>query len=247
MELVFLGTGGFHPNERRHTASIMLPEVGVVFDAGTSFFRMPGYLKTRQLQIFLTHGHLDHICGLTFPIVPLLSDVLDSIEVFGNPRTLTAVNDRLFSEEVFPVPLPKTEFRELPETVELPGGGVLSHCKLEHPGGAVGYRIDWPDHSLAYITDTVAPGEYIDFIKGVDFLIHECYFPDDMAEWAIKTGHSHTTPVVQLAKEAGVGRLALVHIDPQRPGDDPIDIRKAQSIFPNTFIAEDKMTIEIGA
>lgn len=246
MQLVFLGTGGFHPNERRHTASIMLPEAGVVFDAGTSFFRMPGHLKTRELDVFLSHGHLDHICGLTFPVVPLLTDELDAIRVYGTPRTLTAVQERLFSAEMFPVALPNTSFHELPGDFELDDGGRLTHCELEHPGGSTGFRIDWPECSLAYITDTVAPGDYIEFIRGVDLLIHECYFPDEMAEWALKTGHSHTTPVAQVAKDAGVGRLALVHIDPQRADDDPIDLDVARSIFPETFIAEDKMVIEFG-
>ena len=211
MHIVFLGTGGYHPNERRHTASIMLPEVGVVFDAGTSFFRMPDYLKTRELDLFLSHGHLDHICGLTFPVVPMLMEELDAIRVYGTPRTLTAVRQRLFSEEVFPVAIAGMEFIELPTHVELPVGGKLTHCVLEHPGGSSGFRIDWPDCSMAYITDTVAPGEYGDFVAGVDLLIHECYFPDDMAEWAEKTGHSHTTPVATLARDADVG-LSLIHI-----------------------------------
>ncbi|MFK7822026.1 MAG: MBL fold metallo-hydrolase [Planctomycetaceae bacterium] len=246
MQLVFLGTGGFHPNERRHTASVMLPEVGVVFDAGTSFFRMPNHLKTRDLQVFLSHGHLDHICGLTFPIVPILSKELDSIRVYGSRRTLDAVRQHLFSDEMFPVEVPGMTFIELTEPIKVPNEGRLSFCELEHPGGSNGFRIDWPDHSMAYITDTIAPGKYVDFIRGVDFLIHECYFPDELADWALKTGHSHTTPVVELAKEAGVGRLGLVHIDPQRADDDPIDLQKARSIFPETFIAEDKMTIEIG-
>lgn len=246
MQLVFLGTGGFHPNERRHTASIMLPEAGIVFDAGTSFFRMPEYLKTRELDVFLSHGHLDHICGLTFPVVPLLSDELDAIRVYGKLRSLTAVQERLFSEEMFPVAMPNTEYIELSDELEFADGAKLTHCELEHPGGSTGFRIDWPEHSLAYITDTIAPGDYVDFITGVDLLIHECYFPDEMAEWAIKTGHSHTTPVAQVAKDANVGRLALVHIDPQRPDDDPIDLEVAQAIFPETFIAEDKMVIEFG-
>ena len=246
MQLVFLGTGGFHPNERRHTASIMLPEVGVLFDAGTSFFRMPQYLKTRDLQVFLSHGHLDHICGLTFPVVPLFTEELDSIRVYGDQRTLTAVEKHLFAEEVFPVGISGMTFTELADEVEVPGDGKLTSCTLEHPGGARGFRIDWPDHSLAYITDTIAPGDYIEFIRGVDLLIHECYFPDEMSDWAIKTGHSHTTPVAQLARDAEVGRLALVHIDPQRTDDDPIDLEKARSIFGETFIAEDKMMIEIG-
>lgn len=245
MQVVFLGTGGYQPNERRHTASIMLPDVGVVLDAGTGFFRMPQHLRTRELQVFLSHAHLDHVCGLTFPMVPLLSDAVDSISVYGTARTLNGVQKHLFSEELFPVALPQTQFLELDGSVAVGGDGTLSHCRLEHPGGSTGYRIDWPGCSLAYITDTVAPGGYSEFVAGVDLLIHECYFPDEMAEWAIKTGHSHTTPVAELARDAGVGRLALVHIDPHREDDDPIGLELANSIFAKTFIAEDQMVVEL--
>jgi len=108
----------------------------------------------------------------------------------------------------------------------------------------VGFRIDWPDRSLAYITDTTAPGDYTDFIRGVDVLIHECYFPDNLSEWAAKTGHSAATPVAQLATDANVGRLLLVHVDPQRPDDDPVGMASIRSIFPNTQLAEDLMEIE---
>ena len=48
MKLVLLGTGGYHPNQLRHTACVMLPEIGLIFDAGTSFFRVPEYLQTDQ-------------------------------------------------------------------------------------------------------------------------------------------------------------------------------------------------------
>jgi ribonuclease BN (tRNA processing enzyme) len=126
----------------------------------------------------------------------------------------------------------------------LPDGGRLSWIPLVHPGGSVGFRIDWPDRSLAYITDTTAPGDYTDFIRGVDVLIHECYFPDNLSEWAAKTGHSAATPVAQLATDANVGRLLLVHVDPQRPDDDPVGMASIRSIFPNTQLAEDLMEIE---
>jgi ribonuclease BN (tRNA processing enzyme) len=53
MELHFLGTGGYHPNERRHTACLMLPELGVVFDVGTAAFRIPPRLQTSELTVFL--------------------------------------------------------------------------------------------------------------------------------------------------------------------------------------------------
>ncbi|MFH1303930.1 MAG: MBL fold metallo-hydrolase [Planctomycetota bacterium] len=243
MRIVLLGTGGYHPNERRHTACLMIPELGIIFDAGTSFFRVPGFMQTRNLQIFLTHAHLDHIVGLSFFLVPMLTDQIDSVKVYGEESKLTAIQTHLFCEEIFPV-LPDYEFISLPETVTVPGDGILRHLNLEHPGGSVGYRIDWPDRSMAYISDTAHPEQHLDFIKDVDLLIHECYFPDDMAEWADKTGHSHTTPVAELARDARVGKLVLTHIDPQRPGDDPIEIKVAQKIFPNTILGEDLMEID---
>lgn len=243
MRIVLLGTGGYHPNERRHTACLMIPELGIIFDAGTSFFRVPDFLQTRDIQIFLTHAHLDHIVGLSFFLVPMLTDQVNSVKVFGEETKLDAIKTHLFSEEIFPV-LPDYEFVSIPETVSVPGGGILRHQKQEHPGGSLGYRIDWPDHSLAYMTDTAHPEQNLEFVQDVDLLIHECYFPDEMAEWADKTGHSHTTPVAQLARDCNAGKLVLTHIDPQRAGDDPIDIKVAQKIFPNTILGEDLMEID---
>lgn len=243
MQLQFLGSGGYHPNERRHTACVMLPETGVLFDAGTGAFRAAGRAETDELHVFLSHAHLDHIVGLTYFLVPLMTGRIRRVLLYGVPRCLDAVKTHLFSEPLFPV-LPSFEFVPLGDRVPLPGQGVLSHCPLNHPGGSVGYRIDWPDRSLAYITDTVANGSYLEFIHGVDVLIHECYFPDDMAEWADKTGHSFTTAVAHLAADAGVGRLLLMHIDPERPEDDPIGLATARGVFPATDLAEDRMEVE---
>lgn len=244
MRVVLLGTGGYHPNERRHTACVMLPEIGVLLDAGTSFFRVPSRLETDEVQIFLSHAHLDHISGLTYFLRPMLLGEVTRARVHGTAQTLQAIDEHLFSEFVFPVK-PDFEFLELEPQVAIPDGGVVTHMPLEHPGGAVGFRLTWGERSLAYITDTTASPAYLEFIRGVDVLIHECYFPDELAEWAVKTGHSNTTPVAELARDAGVGRLLLVHIDPSRPDDDPIELDKARSIFPATELAEDLMEIEL--
>jgi ribonuclease BN (tRNA processing enzyme) len=240
MQIEFLGTGGYHPNERRHTACVMLPEIGLVFDAGTAFFRVPERLQTSELTVFLSHAHLDHIAGLTFPLVPMVNGKLRTLRVYGTSTTLTAVRQHLFADPLFPVQ-PNFEYIELDGDVILPDGGVLRHTPLNHPGGSNGFRIDWPERSLAYITDTTAgpDGVDADFIRGVDLLIHECNFADDMREWALKTGHSHLTPVLELARDAEVGRLILLHIDPECPGDDPIGLNGAQNIFPGTVVAED--------
>jgi ribonuclease BN (tRNA processing enzyme) len=243
MKVHFLGTGGYHPNERRHTACIMLPEVGVVFDAGTSFFRVAGRLATRELQIFLTHAHLDHVVGLTYLLVPLHKGQISRVRVHSAPEYLDAVRTHLFSQPLFPV-LPAIEFVSLNERIDVPGGGVLTHCRLNHPGGALGYRAEWADRSLAYITDTIADGSYTEFVRGVDLLIHECNFADDLAEWAVKTGHSHTSAVARVARDAGIGRLVLTHFDPQHPEDDPVGLGAARAIFAATDLAHDLMEIE---
>ncbi|MDB5387626.1 MAG: rbn [Planctomycetaceae bacterium] len=245
MKLQFLGTGGYHPNERRHTACLLLPEIGVVFDAGSAAFRIQSRLQSDELDLFVTHAHLDHVCGLTYFVVPFITGQLKTARVHVKQQYLSGIEKYLFSEPLFPLN-PGFVYHELSDPVILRDGGRVSHMPLTHPGGSTGFRIDWPGKSLAYITDTTATpnSNYLEFIRGVDVLIHECYFPDSMAEWSPKSGHSNTTPVAELAREAGVRRLFLVHIDPQHPEEDPIGIATARSIFPATEIAEDLMEIE---
>ena len=247
MRIHFLGTGGYHPTERRHTACLMLPELGVIFDAGTSFFRVEGRLQTDRVQIFLSHAHLDHIIGLTYILVPLLRGGLNGADVYGSPATIDAVRRHLFSSSLFPI-LPDYQFHTLEEDVEVPvaGGGVVTHCPLpSHPGGSTAYRLTLPDdqraagRSLAYVTDTTVDGTYTEFIREADVLVHECNFSDDLAEWCERTGHSHTSQTAALARDADVRRMILMHVDPQLDGDDPLDLAVAKSIFPETELAED--------
>ncbi|REJ89703.1 MAG: metal-dependent hydrolase [Planctomycetota bacterium] len=247
MKLHFLGTGGYHPTERRHTACLMLPEIGVIFDAGTSFYRVEKLRQTDRVQIFLSHAHLDHIVGLTYILVPLLRGGLNHADVYGSAATIDAVRRHLFSPPMFPV-LPDYRFHLLEEHADIPvpGDGVVTHQPLpSHPGGSTAFRLDFPSvgdvpaRSLAYVTDTTVDGTYTEFIRRADLLIHECNFSDDEAEWCDRTGHSHTSQTAALARAAGVGRMILLHVDPQLDGDDPLDLAVARSVFPETELAED--------
>lgn len=246
MKLLLLGTTGYHPNDRRQTACLMLPEQGVVFDAGTALYRVSDHLETDSLDIFLSHVHLDHSVGLTFMFdVRAERPDLGRITVHGEPAKLDAVRTHLFSELLFPV-MPPFEMRPLEPELRLADGARLTHFPLKHPGGAIGFRVDWPDRSLAYVTDTVASptAAYVKKIRGVDLLVHECYFGDDQPDRADLTGHSCLTPVVQTAARAGVGRLVLVHINPLLKRDEEVDLAAARKIFPNTVIGVDRMEIE---
>lgn len=243
MRVEFLGTSGFHPTEKRHTSCVLLPELGIVFDAGTGMFRLTSRLQTKSLAIFLSHSHLDHIVGLTYLLPPLIDGTIEQATVYGSARSINAVQRHLFAEEVFPVAVP-LKYVEVSERGTVPGEGRLSVHAQPHPGGSLGYRIDWPDRSLAYVTDTTADGSSIEFVRCVDLLIHECTFRDDLRDLALQTGHSHTTPVCELARDAGVKRLVLTHFDPYAALEDPVDLPKACTIFPQTVVAEDKMVVE---
>jgi ribonuclease BN (tRNA processing enzyme) len=242
VRIVLLGTGGYHPNERRQTASILLPELGIAFDAGTAFFRVPERLTSSELTVFLSHAHLDHICGLTYPLVALHDGRITRLTVFAAEATLSAVQTHLFAEALFPVRLDCT-WSVLPESVAV-GEARVTSIPLHHPGGSLGFKVVCGERSMAYITDTTVHDSYLEFLRGVDVLIHECYFADELAEWCAPTGHSHTSQVAELARRAEVGRLILTHIDPERPDDDPIGIATAQAIFPETVVGEDGMEVD---
>jgi len=245
MKVILLGTTGYHPNDRRHTPCMLVAECGVMLDAGTALYRAGQRLQTPELDIFLTHAHLDHVIGLTYLFSLIRTHALERITIHASADKLAAIDEHLFAEAMFPK-RPPCEFRPLAAEVKLASGGRLTHFPLLHQGGSTGYRLDWPGHSMAYVTDTTATADadYIQKIRGVDLLIHECYFPDTMAAMASKTGHSCTTPVAQLARRAGVGRLLLVHINPLSTEDDPVGLDVARAIFPETALAEDLMEAE---
>jgi ribonuclease Z len=246
MKLVLLGTGGYHPNNQRHTACMALPELGIVLDAGTGMFRLREHLQTRELDIFITHAHLDHVMGLTFLFDVLHEKHMQRVTIHATDDKLEAIDKHLLAELIFPVKLPY-EMRSLPERIPIAGGGTLRRFPLVHPGGSVGFRLDWPGHSLAYVTDTTTPGanaSYIEQIRGVDLLIHECYFPDGMEEMAELTGHSCATPVAQAAKAAEVKRLVLIHVNPASEEADPIGLPGIKKIFPNAELGVDGMVLE---
>ena len=243
MRLQFLGTGGFHPSEQRHTACLLLPDLGIVLDAGSGAFRVLERLAVDDVQLFLTHAHLDHVMGLPDFLVPLLFKTIKRMRVYGTEKVLRAVREHIFSEPIFPV-LPAFEFVPLTGDVDVAGGGRLRYQPLIHPGGSSGFRIDWPDKSLAYITDTTVDDTYTDFVHGATVLVHECNFADEQSEWAFKTGHSHTTQVATLAKDAEVGSLYLTHFEPRDPRPDPVNLELARTIFPNSHIATDLLEID---
>lgn len=246
MKIILLGTGGYYPNRHRHTACLMIPEVGVVLDAGTAAFKLRDHLVTEELDIYLTHAHLDHVFGLTCLLGMFEDKIPFPIRVHGEREKLHTVQQHLFNEQLFPVP-PPCEMLELRPHEELRSGGKLSWFPLlRHPGGSIGYRLEWPGHSLAYVTDTIAcaDADYVDQIRNVDLLIHEANFNDTEREMADLTGHCCVTDAARVAAAAGAQRLLLVHHNALRDFDEPLELSGALKVFPEIQVGYDDMAID---
>ena len=49
-------------------------------------------------------------------------------------------------------------------------------------------------------------------------MMHECYFRDSAKEWALKTGHSWSSQVAEIAGRAQAAKLLLTHVNPLEVG-----------------------------
>jgi ribonuclease Z len=233
MKLICLGTSGYQPSEARHTSCYFIPELGVMFDAGTGMFRARQRLRQTHLDILLTHAHLDHVVGLTFVLGWRELHGLQSIRVYGKKDKLQQIQQHLFSEALFPI-IPPIEWVGLPADgsgVQLACGAKITWWEQTHPGGSVGYRLDYQEHSLAYVTDTTADRDdsYLPHLQRVNLLIHECNFDDGQQEMARLTGHSWLSEVLHRGQVCSVGKLALVHTSPYSDTHAPIDLRQIPS------------------
>ena len=91
---------------------------------------------------------------------------------------------------------------------------------------------------IAYITDTRPDDGVVDFVRGVDVLIHEAtYLEEDRAQ-ARQRFHSTARQAAEIAKAAGVGQLILTHFSTKYLRTGPL-VREAREIFPATVAASD--------
>jgi ribonuclease BN (tRNA processing enzyme) len=121
-------------------------------------------------------------------------------------------------------------------------GLVVTPFGVEHPQGAVGYRVDGPSASCAVVTDHEAGTErdasVFRAINGVDVLVHDAQYTPEEVPIRLGWGHSTWEHAVDAAEAAGVGRLLLTSLDPRTTdgGADAI-LELAQQRFPNAGIA----------
>ena len=197
-----------------------------------------------QLEILLSHCHWDHIQGI--PFSPLMYIPGNSIVIRGAGQPPRSLLDNLVEQlrpEFCPVPNFLTqkvgadiEVRQIdPGTVVTSNDLTISHarlprCRSPHP--VVGYRIEGPGFSLAYLTDVEYGGppgncpEALELARGVDVLIHDAQLLPDERGIPSSAGHSSYLEAWELARISGAKRLVGFHHDPGRSDEQLLELEK---------------------
>jgi len=197
----------------------------IVLDAGTGIRNLGRALageELRELDLVLTHLHLDHIEGLGF-FAPLF-DPECVIRVWGPRPVNGSLHDLLaayLSPPYFPVPFEeipaRISFTEVGEESWDIGGVRIASQPVRHPGSTVGYRLSQNGTSLAYIPDNepgLEPSSGLSVAGGADLLLHDAQFTDAEYTSRVGWGHSATSHFVTYLAEAAPRRALMFHHDP---------------------------------
>lgn len=103
--------------------------------------------------------------------------------------------------------------------------------------------------SVAYCTDTIYCRSAVELARDADVLIHEATYAQADEELARRSLHSTSLMAARVAQEAEALQLLITHISPRYMVGNPIEpahlLDEARSIFPNTEMAHDFLTIEV--
>ncbi|MEO1200235.1 MAG: MBL fold metallo-hydrolase [Pseudomonadota bacterium] len=209
-------------------------------------------------HILLTHTHLDHICGLPFFYPGFLCR--DRIQVLAGHlapgERLCDHLRRVISPPVFPVDLDAlggittAEFR-VGTPLDL-DGLIVETVRLNHPGGATGYRFDYQGRRLAVITDHEHGDAEIDrdvarFVRDCDVMVYDAMYTDGEYDQRVGWGHSTIAKMLELAERSCVARPIVFHHLPER-SDNALDAvaELVDRRHPGALVAREGSMIPIG-
>ncbi|MBK5226442.1 MAG: MBL fold metallo-hydrolase [Thermoleophilia bacterium] len=258
-----LGSGGWIPTARRETtcAILSLPDALFIFDAGTGLSRLleerfrPEYEAAREVHLFLSHYHLDHIAGLVY--LPAMFKGR-TVHLHAPAAQITGEDPREIISNIIRKPYNPQALDDLPldliieplaEGEHAIGGASVQVRKQIHADPSVAFRVnDW----LVFATDTADDPGTATFARGARLLVHEAWIDgieeqDPATEQIAReayVAHTSARQAAARAAEAEVDELVLCHLNPLR-GDAYHErmLASAREIFPGTRILEDGETV----
>lgn len=220
MELTLLGTGTLVPEPGRGSTAILVRGSGdtVPVDLGRGALSRMAEAGVDPLalgQFCLTHLHADHTSELVALLFGLRHgrDHLSPVEIVGPPG-LRELVERIGVAWPSAAADASVRLREI-EAGMVHDSGLRVVAGPVHHGdhAALGYRIEEPatGTSLAFTGDSGPGPRLLDLARGVDLLVAEC--GDGLAPG--RGRHLDVHSLVELVREAAVGRVVVIHVDPR--------------------------------
>jgi phosphoribosyl 1,2-cyclic phosphodiesterase len=233
----------------------------LIFDAGTGLRNLGNTLGSNgpvEADLFLTHTHFDHICGLPFfaPMFESGNKIRLSAGHLIPEKDLRTVLIEMMMAPLFPIPpawfRADVDYRDFSagETLSPAPGVTLRTAPLNHPDRATGYRIEFDGRAICYITDTEhEPGKpdsnVLSLMRDADIVIYDSTYTDAEFTTAQGFGHSTWQEGVRLADAAGAKTLVIFHHEPTRTDAAMDDIAAAaETMRPGTVVAREGMILE---
>ncbi|MEX2618451.1 MAG: MBL fold metallo-hydrolase [Alphaproteobacteria bacterium] len=239
---------------------VMCGDRRIIFDGGTGLRKLGNRLVPLgpgEIDLFFTHTHFDHVCGLPFFIPMFIPGNI--VRLWAGhllpEHTLRQVLVEMMMAPLFPVPpdifqagVTYNDFEC--GAVLTPGDGVTIRTgPLNHPNRATGYRIEFDGRAICYITDTEHFEGRIDdniaaLVRDADIMIYDATYTDEEYPRFKGFGHSTWQEGAKLADAARVKTLVIFHHDPNH-NDDFMDevARQADALRPGTVVAREGLTL----
>ncbi len=235
----------------------------LILDAGTGINPAGRALRDEgidRVDLLFSHCHYDHILGLPFfePFHVAQNRIRLWAGHFLDDMTCREMVAQFMQPPFFPVGpdclKAGVEYRDFEpgDTLGLGDGIVIRTLRLNHPGGAVAYRVEYDNRALCYVTDTEHVGDILDpdilaFISDAGIVIYDATYTDEEFTHFAGYGHSTWQHGARLCAAANVQTYVIFHHLLEH--DDSIlsaiedDARKS---FAGSILAREGLRLDVG-